>query len=1326
MDFIRYNDTEGLTTPYHNENNYNNNVVSDYNFPTILLWGQYFRANQTSNIFGDLKDVESIFTNTYTLSPFTKIDTEVDKNKDKSFSLLTLRDIHNDGEELSSFGHYDNYFFIENLKSDKGKITINNNGNVGIGDITSPVEKLQVDGNVRADKFKGDIDANNATINNLNATNATINNLNANQGNIQDLIIKTIKTQGFEKALNGFGVWIDDNGKAHGQIDFLEVIGKAIFHELEIRKLSAVGGDIALSPASSRIEKVEKVNNGWKCYLMTDDGTMRTQNGWRVGDQAKCQTFNIKEGVYQDVSNRYYWRVVTEVAEKTADDEAYIILSSVDGEFDPMGTDAPMKGDTIVLCGHNDRYDKAHNIPTDEGRMSFTILRTSLASGPTIELYRRIYDFSMSNRNIVFKLSPDKITIRSKSIEYITDDGTTVPTLLYMGDWKEGTVANNYEVYFYNGTSFLSLVDNNKDKPSKDSTKWKVFSSDSKGQKGDKGEDGNDGKDGNDSISLNISPTTLVFDTNDNGIVSQQSLDDNKCKVTMNIGGVEKEVSISNISSYGCSARHIGNGVIKVTSVNQVKGKSVGSGYFTFNAYCNGYTLSGKVYFGVNVSTLVAKIESDNSQWRSTIDAKIQQHDGSIIQNTTTINQLKNEISLKADKSEVDAIKKKVIKNKGNIAILATKVSNTVSQETYDQKTQELEKKIGDISVQANKIDLTVSSNYNRIKNLLSSTMCGCVSNIYGGCNKYQIKTRLEKGKTYTLSAEMMISPHMKNDNVSAKMYIFDKDWTWSSSKSFTNTKLEQCSITFKIPDFMNGKELLVDIYPTWDKPESGKTYSDYSNDYANKHIGAVYIKSVWLNEGEATPFTKDTDIKWKPSIINIDPYKDGYGTYNGNQTQIYIPTDIIKIENTLRASTNNSEKNVWVFKYYHKSNTDYTLSFKVSGKGKARIFDYCEDKERVTSGKWISQGGITSDGVIVDNYLDRRFEFVNDGEWTKRSLSVTQREAGFQKCFVIQILDGELTFKDIKVEEQGFATPILKPIDNDDLRGELERVGIHLDGEKSEITAKTDKFKVVNTRGEITAQVDKTGKLDINSAKIGKFLLDGGKLVAENYNDNTKIREKSVIKPDEINYRNNIEIQAYDEYNNPVNNERNFSIGFINNKDEYNRYVGETISNIKNHTYTYINPDDKTLKRTWVNIGLRLDVKGARTEAEGDYPHSNSYLNYGNHALYIDNGDICGIRYNVKYVTTPYYVFGKTDTLVVNTYQNRDGEWTLPADPEDGQSFRVIPQLAGTNARQIIIKCQYKHKFQNGDKEHRFKDSEIHELVFVNDTWYFNWYNQK
>ena len=35
-------------------------------------------------------------------------------------------------------------------------------------------------------------------------------------------ILKSIQTLGFERTINGFGVWLDENGRAHGQIDYLE------------------------------------------------------------------------------------------------------------------------------------------------------------------------------------------------------------------------------------------------------------------------------------------------------------------------------------------------------------------------------------------------------------------------------------------------------------------------------------------------------------------------------------------------------------------------------------------------------------------------------------------------------------------------------------------------------------------------------------------------------------------------------------------------------------------------------------------------------------------------------------------------------------------------------------------------------------------------------------------------------------------------------------------------------------------------------------------------------------------------------------------------
>lgn len=220
---------------------------------------------------------------------------------------------------------------------------------------------------------------------------------------LESIVFKAIETLGFEKTLNGFGVWLDDNGRAHGQIDFLHVFGKAIFNTVEIRELSHVGGDIGLSKASGKIIKVVKVEKGWKCYLKTDDGTIFTFNGWKCGDQAKCQTFNLRKGITNNAANRYYWRCVEEVAEKTDTEEAYIVLSNVEHFFDPMGTDEPREGDTLVLCGHNRTWDLTHGITeSDTSRMNFTQITTSKEEGGTIEVYRNIQDFKMTLGNAIF------------------------------------------------------------------------------------------------------------------------------------------------------------------------------------------------------------------------------------------------------------------------------------------------------------------------------------------------------------------------------------------------------------------------------------------------------------------------------------------------------------------------------------------------------------------------------------------------------------------------------------------------------------------------------------------------------------------------------------------------------------------------------------------------------------------------------------------------------------------------------------------------------------------------------------------------------------
>ena len=114
--------------------------------------------------------------------------------------------------------------------------------------------------------------------------------------------------------------------KSRLEVDELFVRIKAFFAKLEIREISYVGGNYCFSAAGSKIYYVDWIDaNGnvinkntgsiancakFRCYLYSDDGTTATINKWAADDQAMCRTFNIDEGVHQNVSNKYYWRRV--------------------------------------------------------------------------------------------------------------------------------------------------------------------------------------------------------------------------------------------------------------------------------------------------------------------------------------------------------------------------------------------------------------------------------------------------------------------------------------------------------------------------------------------------------------------------------------------------------------------------------------------------------------------------------------------------------------------------------------------------------------------------------------------------------------------------------------------------------------------------------------------------------------------------------------------------------------------------------------------------------------------------------------------------------
>lgn len=362
-----------------------------------------------------------------------------------------------------------------------------------------------------------------------------------------NVVVDALSSLTFDEALErGFGITKNTQGKYTLSVTDLMVWGKAVFNSLEIRKLYSVGGNVYLSGASSKLQHVSPVTDadgevtGWKCYILGDDGTTATQNGWVRYDQAKCQTFDIKEGVYENVSNTYYWRLVTDVStenetitetytdadgkEQTRDlydgkKFGWVVLSKTDCES--AGNDAPKAGDTIVLDGHRmfasgdadgrDQYN-------DESRTNVMMLETTGTEDGTLPrivaltgiVDYRHWDGVNQYSNTVFILSPKEVVFVSSSFKFMSASGDPITLVNFRGNWAEDTEYRYYDQVSHGNAIWTCIVkkgDKTTDEPSDTSTDWRKEISG--------GKDGKDGK--------SARRTAVVNLTSDRGTVFNDS-----------------------------------------------------------------------------------------------------------------------------------------------------------------------------------------------------------------------------------------------------------------------------------------------------------------------------------------------------------------------------------------------------------------------------------------------------------------------------------------------------------------------------------------------------------------------------------------------------------------------------------------------------------------------------------------------------------------------------------------------------------------------------------------------------------------------------------
>ena len=353
---------------------------------------------------------------------------------------------------------------------------------------------------------------------------------------------------------SGWKLEKDAQGRGHLYTDFLTVRLKAIFASLEIRKVTYTAGTLTVSGAGSEAYRVVPINRrgekmadsspisdvyAYRVYCVADDGTTATMNFWHEGDQAKCQTFNIKEGSHDNVSNRYWWRLVLRKGSETLEDgksydyidvasnakygisgrlsrteypiyadlfdawerlhpgtlseQTFIAFDNLDampsnpetGEL-VMQCDLPAVGDTMAQQGSQ----------VNEDRMGFAVVMAKgIESG--FYIYTGVNSYSLAGKQTT-KVTPKDVIFSSRYFKIVSDadTGNPKPVTIYRGQWYQGANSTLYDVWSHNGSMWLCLANGiiNTEPRDGDANWEKMVEKGADGKAGQKGADGKVGR----------------------------------------------------------------------------------------------------------------------------------------------------------------------------------------------------------------------------------------------------------------------------------------------------------------------------------------------------------------------------------------------------------------------------------------------------------------------------------------------------------------------------------------------------------------------------------------------------------------------------------------------------------------------------------------------------------------------------------------------------------------------------------------------------------------------------------------------------------------
>lgn len=200
----------------------------------------------------------------------------------------------------------------------------------------------------------------------------------------------------FQQGSTGAGLWQDEQGAWHLELDYAHFRRKLTAEEIEVQETTHIGGKLMETAAGMSCIKVEDLGDYWRCYMRTKDAEGRIiYNQFKVKDQALVETFNLQKQSDGTLGNHFLWRLVVAVGTD------YIDLSK---DICAAESDAPLVGDDIVQLGYQGT--------DDPNRQNAQILAGAGEGSPYIKQYVGINSFVLPEEYTRIKPGDNLLTGR--------------------------------------------------------------------------------------------------------------------------------------------------------------------------------------------------------------------------------------------------------------------------------------------------------------------------------------------------------------------------------------------------------------------------------------------------------------------------------------------------------------------------------------------------------------------------------------------------------------------------------------------------------------------------------------------------------------------------------------------------------------------------------------------------------------------------------------------------------------------------------------------------------------------------------------------------